>query len=561
MHTPSQGKYTGYLLWGPALIAFILYFWSAWQSDFSRREAREAIPVANMFQGESIWLPKIHDNQYRTKPPLFYWAGLLSSKVLGEVSEISVRLPSVLAGTGAVFLTTLLGFWIFSPITGFMAGLITATSLQFTYLSILGRIDMLFVFFITLAMTASWKMIHDEEARTRNLFSWLTAWGLGFAFLTKGPLGLIFPLIALYLYTRIQHRPIPWKKLFLLPLAITSLWFIEGSVKGGEEFTSMIYRESIGRITGDSSIAFHNEPFYSYFFMIAYGFLPWSLFLPVVLWQAIPNHLKDPRWLYLAVAFATLFILLSVVPGKRDAYLVPVYPMASLLIAHGISRSIDKDNDLYKEWAWTWRVIMVLLAGLGFFVALVAFNPEILSFITNLDFVHPNDRWMAERLIENHFPSKIFFVTAMGCLLFSAGMIYRGVKNNSVKTCWVSILVVTLLTLLWVRGPVTRAENLYSSFKPFGEQAHLIVGENPITSSGEILEDLSFYLNLQFDNKSPGEAAQILRKNPDTYLLIPEIDSKGILQTNPEFKVLLESTEGIKRKYLLIKNFTSHAKK
>jgi 4-amino-4-deoxy-L-arabinose transferase-like glycosyltransferase len=561
MHKPFQGNYSRVLLWGPAIIALILYFWSACQSDFSRREAREAIPVANMFLGESIWLPKIHDSQYRTKPPLFYWAGLLASEVLGKVNEISVRLPSVLAGAGAVFLTTLLGCWLFSPVTGFMAGLIAATSLQFTYLSILGRIDMLFVFFIMWVLTASWKMIHASDARTRNRFSWVATLGLGFAFLTKGPLGLIFPLTALFLYTRIQKTQIPWGKLLLGPLLMTSFWLIQGSIEGGEEFKSMIYRESIGRITGDPSIAFHNEPFYSYFFMIAYGFLPWSLFLPVVLWQGIQNHLKNPRWLYPAVTFITLFILLSLVPGKRDAYLVPVYPMVSLLIAHGISHSTDKTNRPFKGWMWTWRIIIVLLAGLGVFISIVAFKPETLSFLYNMDFVHPDDRWLAERLVQNHFPSKIFFAAATGCLLFSAGMITRGVRKNSALTCWISIVAVTLLTLVWVRGPVTRVENLYSSVRSFGEQARQIVGENSLMSAGEILEDLRFYLNLNFGRKGPNEAAQILIENSDTYLLIPAIDSGGILQANPGFQVILESSGGINRKYQLIKNIPLQSRK
>jgi dolichyl-phosphate-mannose-protein mannosyltransferase len=552
MHILSLGKYSRVLLWGPATIALVLYFWSALQSDFSRREAREAIPVANMFQGESLWLPKIQDGQYRTKPPLFYWAGLLSSKAIGKVNEISIRLPSVLAGAGAVFLTTLLGFWMFSPVTGFMAGTIAATSLQFTYLGILGRIDMLFVFFTTLALTTSWKMVHADDARTRNLFSWLTATALGFAVLTKGPLGLIFPLLALFFYSRVAKIAIPWPRLFLVPLAMVALWLIEGSVAGGKEFVEMIYRESVGRITDDPAIAFHNEPFYSYFFMVAYGFLPWSLFLPVVLWHGLKNHLQDLSWLYPALAFITLFVLLSLIPGKRDAYLVPGYPMLALLIAHGFSHSFDKDNRLF--WGWTWRLIAVALAGLGIFISIVDFKPETLSFFYTMDFVHTNDSRVAKHLVQNHFPAKIFFVAATACLLFFAGVMYRGWKNHSALTLWGSIVALTLLTLLWVRGPLTRVENLYSSLKPFGEQARLIVGTNPLTSSGEIVEDLLFYLNSHSRNKSPDEAAQILRENPEVYLLIPETDSKGILQANPGLKVILESKARVKWKYQLVKN-------
>ncbi|GJL79716.1 MAG: hypothetical protein NPINA01_27050 [Nitrospinaceae bacterium] len=560
MQKPSEKKHSWVLLWGPAIVALALYFWSALQSDFSRREAREAIPIANMFAGESVWLPKINEDQYRTKPPLFYWAGLLSSKVLGKVNEISLRLPSVLAGAGAVFLTTLLGFWLFSPLTGFMAGLIAATSLQFTYLSIISRIDMLFVFFITLALVAFWKMMETSDPKIQSRFTWLAASALGFAQLTKGPLGWFFPLIALFLYTRIQKKRIAWAKLLWVPLAITSFWLVQASLEGGEEFISMIYLESMGRITDDPAIALHNEPFYSYFFMIAYGFLPWSLFLPVVLWQGIKHHLKDPRWVYPAVAFITLFVLLSLVPGKRDAYLVPVYPMVSLLIAHGISHSMSKGNPPFKGWACTWQIVMLLLIGSGVFISWIAFKPQILVFLYHLEIVHPNDRWIAERLTQNHFPSNVFFAAAVACPLFFSAMIFRGLKKNSVLTPFGALVALTLSILLWVRGPVTVTENLYSSFKPFGERIRHIVGSNPLMSTGEIAEDLTYYINLPFQEPGPMGVVQTLREKPDTYLLTLQMHGREVVKGFSGFKVILENDDGIKQKYQLIKNFSPGSK-
>jgi 4-amino-4-deoxy-L-arabinose transferase-like glycosyltransferase len=154
MNNHVTSVHSRYLLFGPVLIALLVYLWSNQQYDLTKKEAREGVPIVNMFQGESIWLPKINDDRYRTKPPMFYWSGLLISKMQGKVNEFSIRLPSVLTGAGAVFLTTLLGFWLYSPVTGAFAGLITATNLQFSFLSTTARIDMLFTFFILLAWTA-----------------------------------------------------------------------------------------------------------------------------------------------------------------------------------------------------------------------------------------------------------------------------------------------------------------------------------------------------------------------------------------------------------------------
>jgi len=541
-----------FLLWGPALIALIFYLWGAFQSDLSRRESREGVPIVNMIKGESIWLPKINGDRYRTKPPMFYWAGLLASKVRGKADEISIRLPSVLAGAGTVFLTTLLGFWLYSPATGALAGLITATSLHFSYLGIHARIDMLFVFFILLAWTAFWRMMHDDNAKTRSRYSWLAATALGFAFLTKGPLGLIFPLLALFIYSRITKVNIPWPRLFLVPLAMTALWLIEGSIEGGKEFREMIYRESVGRITDDPTIAFHNEPFYYYFIRIVSGLLPWSFFLPVVLWHGLRVHRQDVRWIFLAVAFMTLFVFLSFFPGKREVYLVPIFPMVAILIAHGIFDATNEDNHLAKGWTMTLWIGVVLLIVFAILLPLTTIHPEILSFIYNLEFVHRNDRWMAKSLIQDYYPSGIILTLLAAIVLVFTVAIYRALKKNSVVQACYRILGLTFLVLLILRGPVANTVNHFSSMKPFGKQVSTMVGERPLIYSGQIKEHLLFYLQRPVQEEATGRAIQILQENPDAYLLLLSEEAQGVIAAHPNFKIVLETDAWLRRQYQLI---------
>ncbi len=542
-----------YLLWGPALIALLFYLWSAFQFDLTRREAREGVPVVNMFQGESIWLPKINADRYRTKPPMFYWAGLLASKALGKANEISIRLPSVLAGAGAVFLTTLLGFWLYSPATGALAGWIAATSLQFSFLSTHARIDILFTFFILLAWTAFWKMMHDGDAKTRSRYSWLAAMALGFAFLTKGPLGLIFPLLALFIYSRITLVEIPWPRLILVPLTLTALWLIQGSIEGGEEFKAMIYRESVGRIIDDPSVSHHNRPFYFYFILIFYGFLPWSFFLPVVLWQGLRVHRKNVRWFFPAVALVTLFIFLSFIPGKQSPYLVPVFPMSALLIAHGISVAGKEDHRLTKGWTLTlWTLVAVLLI-FAVSLLLTTVKPEILSFIYNWEFIHPNDRWMAERLFQDHYPSGIVLTLLSAIVFFSSAAIWRALQKNSATNACYQILGLTFLVLLIFRGPVAHAVNPYYSLKPFGQQVGKMVGEQPLIHSGRIREDLLFYINRPVLEETTGRAIQILKENPKAYMILDAGEGKGVIAAHADFQIVLETDLWLKRQYQLIK--------
>jgi 4-amino-4-deoxy-L-arabinose transferase-like glycosyltransferase len=540
-----------FLLWGPALIALIFYFWSSFQHDLSRKEAREGIPIVNMLRGESIWLPKINDERYRTKPPMFYWAGLMLSKGQGKTDKISLRLPSVLAGAGAVFLTTLLGFWLYSPATGALAGVIIATSLRFSYLSTHARIDMLFTFFILLAWTAFWRMMHDKEEIIRARFSWLAAAALGFAFLTKGPLGLIFPLLSLFIYSQIAKVKIPWARLFLVPLAMTALWVIEGSIEGGNEFKEMIYRETIGRITNDPTIGYHNKPFYFYFILIAYELLPWSFFLPVVLWQGLTVHRKNLCWIFPAVAMGTLFIFLSFIPGKRGAYLVPIFPMAALLIAHGLSVASNKNNRLTKGWSATLRAVVVVLFTLAIVLFSTAYNPKVLSLIYNLEFIYYKDRWMAERIVLDHFPSGIILSILAAIVLFFALAILRALKENSAQQASYHILGLTFLILLIFRGPISHAVNLYS-LKPFGKLVGQIAGENPLIHAGKIEEDLLYFIGRPVQEETTERAVRILKENPKAHWVILSEQSKGVIATNPDFQIVLETNRRLRRHFQLI---------
>ena len=131
MSSPNDESLTPYLLVGPTLLAAFLFSWPIFHSDLSKREAREGIPIVNMMRGGNLWLPQINPQQLRTKPPMFYWLGLLSSKFFGGVNEVALRIPSVLSGMGTVFLTTFWGMRESSTVIGCLAGLIIATCWRF----------------------------------------------------------------------------------------------------------------------------------------------------------------------------------------------------------------------------------------------------------------------------------------------------------------------------------------------------------------------------------------------------------------------------------------------
>jgi 4-amino-4-deoxy-L-arabinose transferase-like glycosyltransferase len=516
---PNNGSLNPFLLMGPALLAAFLFSWSIFHSDLSKREAREGVPVVNMMRGGNIWLPQINPQQLRTKPPLFYWSGLLTSKLFGEVSEITLRIPSVLAGVGTVFLTTFLGMRQFSATIGCLAGLIIATCWRFAYLGSHARIDMLFTFFITLAFVALWELSRDEKKSLK----WLAGLAIGLAVLTKGPLGWLFPLLAIFIFSRLHKTfSVPWAYLLALPLAMAGLWLGVGLMAGGEEFSQMIYQETVGRVSGSEAIHIHPKPFYYYIPQIFGGMAPWSLFLPFALWHG--KKYQDVPWKFCLIALATLFIFLSLFPGKRGDYLLPLYPMGAVMLAVFFSRA---EGGL----SFPTRIVMGLMMLLALVLAFGALLPEL-----NFESLSLNsrDRWMAQLLYDEHRPSTLLLaIGTVGMLAFCYALVLN--KNSGMKISGI-IAGWAFLLYLGVHGPAAKIVNEHTSFRPFAEELKQISENRPLFNYGKAREDLLYYLDSPITETYDDPTSQ----QPNALLLIKKSQSQAWLQKHSDQKVLLE---------------------
>jgi 4-amino-4-deoxy-L-arabinose transferase-like glycosyltransferase len=520
-----------FLLMGPMLLATLLFSWSIFHSDLSKREAREGVPIVNMMRGGNLWLPQINPQQLRTKPPLFYWSGLLSSNILGGVDEVSLRIPSVLAGVGTVFLTTFLGMRQFSPVIGCLAGLIIATCWRFAYLGSHARIDMLFTFFITLAFVALWELTYREKQKP--WLKWLAGIAIGLAVLTKGPLGWLFPLLAIFIFSRVNKNfKIPSAHLLLLPLGMAGLWLVFGLIDGGKDFATMIHQETVGRVSGIAAIQIHRKPFFYYIPQILGGMAPWSLFLPFAIWHGVKHLRHDIPWKFCSVALSTLFVFLSFFSGKRGDYLLPLYPMGAVILAVFFSRFSKTNSEIKLGMSIPTWTIMGLMTLLALALTLGALLPE-LNFESFSFFLNSRDRWMAQLLYNKHRPAGLFLaIGAGGMLIFSlylckALLKFSGLKINGLIAGWAFLLY------LAVHGPAARIVNEYSSFRPFAEKIKQVSANRPLFNHGKAREDLLYYLDLPVKNVTQESLG------PDALLIIKK-EHSSIWLNNPEYKIMLE---------------------
>ncbi len=532
------------------LAAFLLFFWSTLFADLMWEEAREGLPVRFMLAGDSLLLPKVHSGQIRTKPPLFHWSASVLAKLTGGVNEITLRLPSVLAGAATVALTALLGSALFSPIAGLVSAGILATSWQFAYLGTHARVDMLFAFFILLGFYCVWKVWQAEDDAGCLKAGTLAGVSFGCAVLTKGPLGLLYPLLALALY-QFWTRPgrIPYTRLAGIPLFMGLLWAIGAAVEGGETFRNMVYQETVARVFGDTPAALHEEPFYYYLPKLFVDFSPWSVFLPLALWTGWRSHRNDNRWRYPFVLFTSLFVMLSLFPGKRGDYLLPVYPMIALLIGVYCSdyltgRKTLSSGIIFPAW-------LAAVSALGFGIALIALSTGLLKISSALFFLSTSDQTLVQSIFATRLSLPLLWMAVVMMIAYAAAISVAVHKRKPV--------LISAFLLLWAfsiiaiaNGPLAGWAGEYKSPRKFAAKVKSEVGTKTLVISGRVFSDLLYYADLPVREKSLAEAGQHLLKHPDHFLLLRDRYKEGLFSQFPELKVKLQSHHPHDRNYFLI---------
>ena len=289
-------------------------------------------------------LMHLNGGVYGDKPPLFFWLIALSSYLWQGFTSFSARFPSAVFGTLTVLLTFLLGERLYSSRTGFFSGLILATSLHFAYLSNRANIDVTLTFFTTASFLCFflWYQEGGEEGirqnRTiRNFFIFGFYISMALATLTKGPIGLILPLLASLIYLFIRRDYGEMKRMKLLPgiplfLAIVLAWYLPAVSLGGRAYVE----ENLFRHTAEaySTGWTHPHPIYYYFYNFPMSFMPWTLCLPAAIVYGCSKTTigKRKEFLFLSVWCLVIFAFFSLSRSKRALYFLPLYPAASLMV-------------------------------------------------------------------------------------------------------------------------------------------------------------------------------------------------------------------------------------
>lgn len=270
------------------------------------------------------------------KPPMTYWLMRASYAIFG-VNEFAARFHSVITGSLLASIVFLIGRRWLSARAGLIAGFGMLTCFQ---MAIHGRsavADMPMVLFVTVAMFAMWELLQSFSWRN---FATLYI-SLGLAFLAKGPIALIVPLLAALLWRfAFWRQPAPWKNLKLhlgvpVTLAIIGAWGIPALM----QTQGMYWKTGIGEhVVGRGMKAFNGRiPFPLYYVFTAFvSLFPWCIFARPV-WRAARSE-RTALNAYLVAWFLAPVLVFSFYATQLMHYILPGFPAFFLLLARALTR-------------------------------------------------------------------------------------------------------------------------------------------------------------------------------------------------------------------------------
>lgn len=336
--TPGSVGYRSadnWLLWLLfALVLFILFYHLGTAALFEPDEGRNSEKAREILLLNDWVTP--HENFFPVldKPIFFYWLIALAFKVFG-VSEWSARLPSVLAALGCLALVYRFAHARWGKWEALWSALILITSAEFFILSRVVIFDMPLTFLTTAALYAFYEAAQAADDRRRKAYCLLLYGALGAGTLIKGLIGVVIPGMVIFFYLLLTKRWSVLKRIYLIPgallyLAIVAPWYIQVDARNPGFLRYFIWDEHFARFTTSS---FNRTERWYFFIMVAVvGFLPWSLFLPLV----IKDHWKrtlDDKTLFLLLWAILPFLFFSASKSKLPHYILPIFPALSILTA------------------------------------------------------------------------------------------------------------------------------------------------------------------------------------------------------------------------------------
>jgi len=379
--------------WRIAILALISLWAVIYMSGLSRpallddADTVHAEAAREMLQRHDWVTLYVNGVRYLEKAPLMYWGVATSYKLFG-ISEWSTRFPLMLGVLTMILSTYGLGRWALGNEGGFDSGLVLATALgPFLFTRFLIP-DVAVGLWLTL--TFWFFLVSLEQAKPARWTCWGMAAMCALNVLTKGLIGLVFPIGAIGLYLLLTGNLRHLLKLRLVSsalvfFAIAAPWHIlaalrnppQGNVRGFLWF--YFVNEHINRFLGTRVPRDYDKvPLLLFWALLVLWLIPWTVFLPQSLLE-VPRRWRDFRseMSRRQRAYLLFFLWTVVIVGffslstRQEYYTIPAIPAMALLVGGWLQR--EKGSAADGRERRSGRISSAVLLGVGVIIGAAGF--------------------------------------------------------------------------------------------------------------------------------------------------------------------------------------------
>src|SRR6266540_173841 len=352
----------------------LLFFLGLGTLGLTDRDEGSNAEAAREMVASGDWItPTLNGAPRFAKPILIYW--LISGSYLAfGLSEFSARLPSALFGTLLVLMQYAFATRMFGPTVGLRAALMLLLNIEVLALGRMVLTDMVLVFFTTLSIFCFFLAASPPAGRGRSKrWYWGFYIGMALATLTKGPVGVLVPLLAVIPYLLLTGR---WREVArecrLLPgtavfLLIAAPWYAAMFLFHGAGYAESARGDTLTRFA--SVIGGHGGTILFYVPILFLGFFPWSGFLPAALVHALRERDEDPQravQLLCALWVLGVFIFFTLSSTRLPHYIAPLFPAAALLVAASWDRLLSDEATRWARFSFWFTLGIGSCLGLAF---------------------------------------------------------------------------------------------------------------------------------------------------------------------------------------------------
>ncbi|MBN2598024.1 glycosyltransferase family 39 protein [Labilibaculum sp.] len=359
------------------VVCYFAFFFANSSFFVNIMEARNFVTAREMIEKGNWLVPTMNGELRLAKPPLPTWITAVFGSWFGIENISMLRFPAAMVSS---IMVILMYFFTISlnknRIAALCNSLVLASSFYIVYMGRTGTWDIYchsFMLGAILFLHKAWK----TEDKNWGLFAAAGIfWGL--SFLSKGPVAFFAVLIPfLIAYSWVYKGKVILQKWQPLLLAIgifivISFWW--------PAFISLVHADeaaAIAKLESGSWMNRHVRPFYYYWnFPIQSGIWTLIIFSALIFPYAFKRFEAKKEYKFALIWTITSVVLLSLIPEKKDRYLLPVLIPSALLagqlIQHLFQVFKNETADKWDKLIWganLWLIaIVALVMPVGVFI-------------------------------------------------------------------------------------------------------------------------------------------------------------------------------------------------